>query len=111
MHNLAHRLPYQKVIKEIQAMITPAEQRYLSLQPALEQAAIDIFRKQGPKATEALLTAYASDCATHAGSAYSGLVDYLMLRFLAAEPEFARPAPPRIAAPVLPDIEALKERP
>ncbi len=111
VHNLAHRLPYQKAIQEIRAMIKPAEQRCLSLQPDLEQAAVGIFRNRDPKAAEALLTAYAADCATHVGSAYSKLVDYLMLRFLVGDPEFARPTPPRIAAPQLPSTEALKKRP
>jgi len=102
VHNLAHRLPYQKAIKDVQAMIRPAEQRYLDLQPDLEQAAVGIFRKHGPKAAEAFLTAYASDCATNVGFAYSELVDYLMLRFLVGDPEFARPTLPRIAAPTVP---------
>jgi len=111
VHNLAHRLPYQKAIKDVQAMIKPAEQRYLDLQPGLEQAAVGIFRKQGPKAAEAFLTAYASDCARNVGFAYSELVDYLMLRFLVGDPEFARPTPPRIAAATLPGVEPLEERP
>jgi dipeptidase len=111
VHNLAHRLPYQKALKDVQAMIKPAEQRYLDLQPDLEQAAVGIFREHGPKAAEAFLTAYASDCATKVRFAYSELVDYLMLRFLVGDPEFARPTPPRIAAPTLPDVEPLEERP
>jgi dipeptidase len=110
-NNLSHRLSYQQAIHDIQAMIKPAEQAYLRLQPNLEQAAVNIFREHGPKATEAFVTAYASDCAAQVGSAYSELVDYLMLRFLVGDPEFARRTPPRIAAPVLPDSGALKERP
>jgi dipeptidase len=105
VNNLAQRLHYQKVIPEVQAMIKPAEQRYLELQTSVEQAAVGIFRKQGPKAAEAFLTAYASDCARNVGSAYSELVDYLMLRFLVGDPEFARPTRPRIAAPIVPDLE------
>src|SRR5262249_35743678 len=105
VHNLAQRLPYQKTIKEIQTMIKPAEKSYLDLQADLERAANDIFQKQGPKAANAFLTSYASDCATQTGLAYSELVDYLMLRFLAGEPEFARSAPPRIASPTVPDVK------
>lgn len=102
VHNLAQRLPYQQVLAPIRAMIHPAERRYLDLQPQLEKAAVEIFRKGGPKAAEAWLTAYASDCATHVGAAYSELVDYLMLRFLAGDPELARPTMPRIGAPTVP---------
>jgi dipeptidase len=105
VHNLAHRLPYQKVIQDVHAMIQPAEQRFLALQPNLEAAAVDLCRRQGPKAAEAWLTAYAADCATHVGSAYGELVDYLMLRFLVGDPEFARPTLPRIAPPAKPEWE------
>ena len=98
VHNLTHRLPYRKVIQEVRAMIQPAELRYLDLQPELERNAVDVFRKRGPEAAEIFLTNYASDCATHVGTAYAELVDYLMLRFLVADPEFARPTLPRIGA-------------
>lgn len=107
VHNLAHRLPYQQTRQDIQAVLQPAEQRYLDLQPDLEQAAIDLFQNRGPKAAEAFLTVYASDCATQAGHAYAELVDCLMLRFLAGDPEFARLPLPRIAPPALPAIHFL----
>jgi dipeptidase len=102
VHNFAQRLPYQIVIPAIRAMIQPAERRYLDLQPQLEKTAVEVFRKGGAKATEAWLTAYAPECATHVGAAYSELVDYLMLRFLVGDPEFARPPLPRIGAPTVP---------
>ena len=111
VHNLAQRLPYQKVIQAVQAVTKPAEQSHLIFQPAFEQAAVDLFQKQGPKATEAFLTAYASDCAIRVGSAYSELVDYLMLRFLVGDPEFACPTPPRIGAPTVPRVEPVEKRP
>ena len=111
VNNLAQRLPYQKAIQAVHAMIKPAEQRYLQHQPALERAAADLCREHGAKAAEAFLTAYASECATQVGFAYSELVDYLMLRFLVGDPEFARPALPRISAPTLPSIQPLVERP
>jgi hypothetical protein len=50
-----------------------------------------------------LLTDYASDCATSVGFAYSELVDYLMLRYVVGNPEFAPPRLPSIAAPTVPD--------
>ena len=111
VHNLAQRLPYQKVIKDVQTVIKPAEQRYLDLQSDVERAAVDVFRKEGPQAAEAFLTAYACDCTAHVGSAYAELVDHLMLRFLVGDPEFARPPLPRIAAPTVPDLERLEKRP
>jgi dipeptidase len=105
VQNLTQRLPYQTAIQDVQAMIKPAEQRYLDLQASLEQTAIRLFQERGAKAAEAFLTAYASDCANHVGSAYSELVDYLLLRYLVGDPELARPTLPRIAAPTGPDTE------
>jgi dipeptidase len=110
VHNLTHRLPYQKVIKEVHAMIKPAEQRSLDLQSDLERTALDLFQKRGSKAAAAFLTGYAADCATHVGAAYSELVDYLMLRYLVGDPEFARPILPRIATPTLPRVEPREPR-
>ncbi|MBM4094998.1 MAG: hypothetical protein FJ276_37145, partial [Planctomycetes bacterium] len=111
VNNLVQRLPYQPAIKEVQALIKPAERRYLDLQPNLEQTAAEILRSEGPEAAEAFLNAYASDCAKQVGVAYSELVDYLMLRFLVGDPEFARPELPRIAAPKAPDRASAKSRP
>lgn len=102
VQNLAHRLPYQKVLPEVQAMIRPAERAFLALQPGLEAAAADIHRQQGAKAVEAFLTAYAADCTLRVGSAYHELVDHLMFRFLVGDPELARAALPRIGAPAVP---------
>jgi dipeptidase len=111
VHNLTHRLPYQKVIPVVSSMIKPAERRYLDRQSDLEKTAMALFQEQGVKAAEAFLTAYASDCASHVGAAYAELVDYLMLRFLVGDPEFARPTPPRIAAPTLPEVEVKRPDP
>jgi dipeptidase len=111
VHNLTQRLPYQKAIQAVHGMTKPAEQRYLEFQPILERAAVDIFHQKGPQAAEALVTAYAFDCAAHVGSAYSELVDYLMFRLLVGDPEFAHPVLPRIAAPTVPDAARLEQRP
>ncbi len=111
VNNLVQRLPYQPAIKEVQAMIKPAEQRYLHLQPALEHAAVEVFQREGPKAAGAFLTVYASESAKQVESAYSELVDYLMLRFLVGDPEFARPQLPRIATPTVPDRPPAKRQP
>lgn len=102
VHNLTQRLPYQRAIQEVAAMIQPAETQFLEFQPRVEQAAASILRSEGVQAAEAFLTQYAVQCARQTGAAYAELVDYLMLRYLVGDPEFARPAPPRIAAPALP---------
>lgn len=102
VQNLAQRLPYQRVIRDVRAMIEPAEQRYLAFQPEIERAAQRACQEQGPKAAEDLLTVYAADCTRAVGTAYAELVDYLMLRFLVGDPEFAPPALPQITGPLLP---------
>jgi hypothetical protein len=81
----------------------PAEERFLRLQAELERAAAGICHHHGTKAVEAFLTDYARASASHVGSAYSDLVEYLMLRYLIGDPEFVRPTLPQIAAPVLPE--------
>jgi dipeptidase len=102
VQNLAQRLPYQKVIKDVSEMIKPAERALFELQPRLEQAAVEVYRTNGAKEAEALLTAYSASCTRGVGVAYNELVDYLMLRYLIGDPEFATPAPPKILAPALP---------
>jgi dipeptidase len=101
-HNLAQRTRYQESVRDIRAMIEPAERRYLELQAEFEKTAAKLFREQGPEAVGALLTDYASQCATSVGFAYSELVDYLMLRYVVGNPEFAPPRLPSIAAPTVP---------
>lgn len=102
VHNLTHRLPYQKVMKDVRAMIQPAQERYFEFQSRLERAGLERFRDGGRPAAEAFLTAYAADCTTQTGAAYSELVDYLLLHHLVGDPEFAPGKLPRIAPPWLP---------
>ncbi len=92
-------------------MIKPAERGYLDLQPRVERAAVDIFRKEGPKAVEVFLNSYASDCTKQVGSAYSELVDYLMLQVLVGDREFAHPGPPRVSLTTVPDGASFEKRP
>jgi hypothetical protein len=66
-------------------MIEPAEQRYLALQSELERNAVELVRQHGAGAAEAFLTDYAMAGAVGVGSAYSELVDYLMLKYLTVE--------------------------
>ncbi len=102
VHNLTHRLPYQEVIRDIEAMIHPAEQAQFELQTELERTAVEIERRSGRTAAEGFLTAYCGDAAQRVGLAYAELVDHLMFTFLVDDPEFARPPGPRIAPPHLP---------
>jgi hypothetical protein len=45
------------------------------------------------------------------GAAYAELVDYLMLRFLVGDPEFARPRLPQIAEPTVPEMSSPVDSP
>ena len=101
VHNLSHRPQYRDAIRDIQQVSRPAEETYLHIQGELERAAAQIFHQHGANAVEAFLTDYARQCASHVGSAYVELVDYLMLRYLVGDTEFARPTLPRIAAPTV----------
>jgi dipeptidase len=102
VNNLSQRLPYQRVINEVKATVKPAEKAFFDLQPEVEKKAASVWRSNDPKAAEAFLTAYTSICAKDVGNAYSELVDYLMLKFLVGDPEFAQRAAPRVRPPILP---------
>ncbi len=102
VHNLTQRLPYQAAMRDIRQVIGPAEACYLMLQPELEQMVVKVGLEAGAGAVESLLNAYARDCAAGVGFAYSELVDYLLLRHLVGDPEYAPPALPRIPAPSVP---------
>jgi dipeptidase len=54
VNNLAQRLPFQKVIPEIRAMIRPAEQKYLELQPQLERARSGHLPETGSESSRGL---------------------------------------------------------
>jgi dipeptidase len=102
VQNLAHRVRYREAVGDIRAVIEPAEQRYLSFQNVLEERAAAVLNEEGPDALGGFLTDYAAQCAIDTGRAYSELVDFLMLRYLVGDPEFAAPQLPRIAPPSLP---------
>jgi len=102
VNNLSQRLPYQHVINEVKAMVKPAEKAFFDLQPEVEMKAANFLSSNDSKAAEAFLTAYTSSCATNVGNAYSELVDYLMLKFLVGDPEFAQHRSPQVPPPTLP---------
>jgi dipeptidase len=103
VHNLALRLRYQDALQDIQNVLGPAEQRYIDLQGEIEQTATRIYQDEGAEAAERLLTRYAYRCAEQVGYAYHDLVDYLMMKYLIGNAEFAPPRLPEIAAPSIPE--------
>jgi dipeptidase len=104
VHNLANNLRYQDAIKDIQQVLKPAEERFLSVQADVEKAAAAVFEKSGADAAEAFLTDYARHCTTKVGYAYHDLVDYLMFQCLLGYKELAQATLPEIPAPVIPDV-------
>jgi dipeptidase len=109
-HNLARQVRYQEAIQDIRHIIRPAEANYLKLQPGLEQAAESLLEKKGPPALATFLNTYALHCTSTVGTAYSELVDYLLLRYLVGDPEFATPILPRIAVPVVPELPSIRNQ-
>jgi len=103
VQNLAQRVGYQSAIRDVRQMIEPAEQRSIALQAELERTAVGLYREKGAGAAEVFLTDYTVAAAASVGSAYSELVDYLMLKYLMGDPEFAPPELPRIFAPAIPE--------
>ncbi len=101
--NLAHRVRYQEAIRDVRAVIHPAEQRFLELQTEVERTAMELSQDQGPDAARAMLTDYSGNCAVNVGYAYTDLVDYLMLKYVVGDPEYSTPELPEIAAPTVPN--------
>jgi dipeptidase len=102
VNTLTGSLNYQSAIQDVRRMIEPAEKRFLSLQPAFENAAAAVFKKHGTAAAENFVTRYGAECMRQVGYAYRELVDYLMFQYLTGSPEVAPPKLPRIAAPEIP---------
>ena len=102
--SLANNLRYQDAVKDIQRVFEPAEAAFLSIQPRVDKTATEVLRNEGAEAAERFLNAYADHCLTQVGYAYRELVDYLMFRYLLANPEVAPPKLPAISAPVIPAL-------
>jgi hypothetical protein len=64
-----------------------------------------VFRSWGARVLEAFLTDFARGDTNSVGSAYHDLVDYLMLKYLGGDEEYATPALPRVIVPPLPARE------
>jgi dipeptidase len=105
VHNLTNHLRYQDALKDVHGVLRPAEEMFLERQARFENAAIRVLEKRGREGAEALLTEDARGCTTGVGSAYRDLVDYLMLKYLVGNEEFAVPVLPKIAIPAAPSAE------
>jgi dipeptidase/type 1 glutamine amidotransferase len=102
VNTLTNSLNYQSAIRDVRAVIEPAEKRFLAFQPAFEEAAVSLLRKRGAAATARFLNEYVAANMRQIGYSYRELADYLMFRYLAGAPEVAPPKLPRIAAPEMP---------
>jgi len=102
VYSLANNLRYQDAVRDIEQVIRPAEDRFLTAQPRFERMATDAFSRQGAPAAERLVTEYSTHCLKQVGYAYHELVDYLMYRYLAGHPEISPPSLPIIEVPMVP---------
>jgi dipeptidase len=103
VYSLANNLRYQDVMRDIQRVIRPAEEKFLGAQPQLEKAAAEIFANDGTRAAEIFVAAYTERCMRQVGYAYYELVDYLMFQYLLGDADVSPPHLPEIAAPAIPD--------
>ncbi len=99
VHNLVNSVRYQDAIRDVQRVFQPAEQMLLARQAEFEQAAVDIFERQGKQQVEQWLTNACGSDMSQVEAAYNQLVDYLMLRYLVGDTEFAAPSLPQIVVP------------
>ena len=102
VHNLANSLPYQDVISDIRQVLLPAEQRYLTIQADVDQAAVRAFEQHGARGAEQFVTAYSRQCAIGVGDTYGELVDHLMYKHLVGDTEMSPQPLPQIAPPAIP---------
>ena len=110
VHNLANHLRYQEAMNDIASVFSTAEEQFFAVQPDVEQAALGVFEDGGTEGVGRYLNAYARQCTTNVGRAYHELVDYLMLRYLIGDQEFAPPVLPQVATPVVPKVPPGPER-
>ncbi len=108
---LTNALNYQFAIKDVRGVIEPGEKRLLSMQTAIEQMALAIYRRHGAAAAEKFVTEYAANSMRQAGYTYRELVDYLMFQYLTGSPEVALRKPPNMAAPQIPFVPGEEGRP
>ncbi|MDY0169822.1 MAG: C69 family dipeptidase [Thermoguttaceae bacterium] len=93
---------YQEAVVDVRAVIEPAEARFRSVQPKLEAAAVELFRKSGAERAEQFVTAYTNTCLEQVDRAYGELADFLTLKYLYRYSNIAPPKLPAVAAPAVP---------
>ena len=104
-------LRYQEAIADVRRVFGPAEQRFLTLQPEFEDAAVRVFRKQGATSAKQFVTAYTNSCLETVDDAYSELVDFLMFKYLYSYSKASAPKLPGIGTltvPVMPGSQTSK---
>ncbi len=97
-------LKYQEAIKDIRGVVEPAEERFLTLQPDFEDAAVRVFREFGAARTERFVTEYSNSCLEDIDDAYGELVDYLTFKYLYSYSHAAPPKLPSVGTPSVPDL-------
>jgi dipeptidase len=97
-------LKYQEAIKDVQGVFSPAEERFIALQPAFEEAAVQVFKEHGAASAQHFITTYTRSCLENVDHAYGELVDYLMFKYLYRYSDIAPPQPIEISAPTVPPL-------
>jgi len=100
--SLANNLRYQDALQDIQRVYKPAEAAFFKIQAQVEEAAIEVSRREDTEGVEQFLNAYAGHCLSQVGYAYHELVDYLMFHYLLDHSEVAPQKLPSISPPVVP---------
>jgi len=95
-------LKYQEAIKDVRGVFEPAEKRFLTLQPDLEDAAVRVYGKHGAAQAEKFVTEYTNSCLQKVDDAYGELVDHLMFKYLYSYSHAAPPKLPEVSAPTVP---------
>ncbi|MHC4399804.1 MAG: dipeptidase [Planctomycetota bacterium] len=100
-------LKYQEAIKDVRGVLEPAEERFLAIQPELEDAAVRVFRKYGAARAERFVTEYTNSCLEKVDDAYGELVDYLMFKYLYSYSNAAPPELTEVSKPTVPTLPGI----
>lgn len=90
---------YQDAIKDIKAVIEPAEERFFAMQPEFEKSVVDVYKKQGETAAREILTNYSYYWLQQVHNTYNELVDYLLYKYIFPKPKIAPPTLPQVVLP------------
>jgi dipeptidase len=98
-------LKYQEAVKDVRKVCGLAEERFLTLQPEFEKAAVRVWEDHGVAGAEQFVTAYSNSCLEEVDKVYGELVDFLMFKYLYSYAQAAPPSLPQIgpiAVPAMP---------